>query len=189
MKQVRETNAGQSISAFVILNKKGQHVGTVQAHYGNSVVTVDYWCGPYAKECGSDDLYFQQGKASGYGYDKFTAAISGLVIDGHTIPNHCGKNEASERLLKRYHAASLKEGFNQKTWDAKAKKIGASFSNWEAVNKRGERLTQKYEEGTGWYYTKDSIVQTEVIKRYSSLHLYSGLDYLTALGYKVIQAI
>lgn len=42
--QVRETSAGKSISAYVVLNKKGEHVATVQGHYSNSGrVTVDVW--------------------------------------------------------------------------------------------------------------------------------------------------
>lgn len=42
--QVRETSAGKSISAWVILNKKGVHVATVNAHYSNGGrVSVDVW--------------------------------------------------------------------------------------------------------------------------------------------------
>ncbi len=43
-KQVRSTNAGHSISAWVILNSKGEHVATVNAHYSNGGrVSVDVW--------------------------------------------------------------------------------------------------------------------------------------------------
>lgn len=43
-KQVRETSAAQSIKALVVLNKKGEHVATVQAHYSSGgTVTVDVW--------------------------------------------------------------------------------------------------------------------------------------------------
>lgn len=42
-KQVRETAAGKSVSAWVVLNRKGQHVATVNAHYGNNSVSVDVW--------------------------------------------------------------------------------------------------------------------------------------------------
>lgn len=33
--QVRETAAGKSVSAYVVLNKKGEHVATVNLHYSS----------------------------------------------------------------------------------------------------------------------------------------------------------
>lgn len=43
-KQVRETAAGKSVSAFVVLNKKGQHVATVNAYFPNGGgCSVDVW--------------------------------------------------------------------------------------------------------------------------------------------------
>ena len=42
--QVRETAAGKSISAWVLLNKKGQHVATVNAYFPNGGgCKVDVW--------------------------------------------------------------------------------------------------------------------------------------------------
>ena len=42
--QVRETSAGKSVYAFIVLNKKGEHVATVNAHYSNGGrVSVDVW--------------------------------------------------------------------------------------------------------------------------------------------------
>lgn len=82
-KLVAETAAGRSIRALVILNEKGEEVAKVHAHYSNSGrVTVDVFNFPGA--------YLQQGVATGHGYDKFTAAIRGLVIDGHEILDHSG---------------------------------------------------------------------------------------------------
>lgn len=144
-KQVRESKAAQSISAYVILNKKGQHVATVQVHYGNSTVQVDVW--------NRYELTHQR-KAGGYGYDKFTAALSGAIIDGNTIYDHCGQDDVSKELLKQYlksDSANLQK---------KIKSLGLSFAN--------------YSSDTG---------------KYKSLYYLSGLDRLTALGYKVIQAI
>jgi len=85
MVQVRETAAGKSISAWVILNRKGVFVARVQAHYGQSRVLVNVWTM-------TGDVPLQEGSASGYGYDKFTAALSGLIIDGHKMTDHCGEN-------------------------------------------------------------------------------------------------
>lgn len=157
MKQVRETTAGKSISAYVILNKKGEHVATVQSHYSNGgTCTVDVW-----SENG-DPL--QQGRAGGYGYDKFAAALAGLKIDGHTMADHCGdvpeQSAAKARLFSAYRKALGKPGFDQKAWNAKADKLGARFANYRS------------EDGG-----------------YSSLHFESGLDRLTMLGYRVISAI
>ena len=97
---------------------------------------------------------------------KFTAAVSGLWIDGHMIYNHCGQSDASIKLLKAYRkalAASPNTAYGsefQKAWDKRAGKIGASFANWDR--------------NTGGY---------------TSLHMQSGLGRLSTLGYQVIQAI
>ena len=86
MKQVRESKAAQSLSVYIVLKGK-RHVATVQAHYGESRCQVDVWH--------MDSTPLQQGSASGYGYDKFTAALSGLTIDGHTLGDHCGDRKAA----------------------------------------------------------------------------------------------
>lgn len=200
-KQVRETAAGQSISAWVILNKKGGHVATVQAHYSNAGrVTVDIWTGETAavlksyraaltdseKEAAEkaaladrdylkdrpedleewaafDVMNLQQGAAGGYNYDKLTAALAGLWIDGHCLVDHCGRaddatEKKKERLLKAYKKAAAAPGFDQEPWDKKARKLGASFANWD----------------NGHYH---------------NLYFDAGLDRLRALGYRVISAI
>src|SRR5512135_2997070 len=41
------------------------------------------------------------GKANGYGYDKLTAALSGLSVDGVEFTDHCATDKAAARLLKR----------------------------------------------------------------------------------------
>lgn len=204
--QVRETKAGSSISAYVVMNKKGVHVATVNAHFSNGgTVTVDVWnigdkaaeaCRVAASKCGalkaSDfvkavdasrvkrdwgttqphesfaayDLFgLQQGRASGYGYDKFAAALSGLWIDGQQIADHCGTvanaEKAKAALFKAYVKECDGEWLKRSTreyWEAKAEKLGARFANF-----------------------RDG--------RYQSLHFTAGLDRLTALGYTVIQAI
>lgn len=153
-KQVRETSAGKSISAWVILRNNGRHVATVQAAFldsGNVLVDV---FGPHSLDF--------QGKAGGYGYDKLTSALSGAVIDGITLYNHSVGNYDPEnpkypelhKLWKRYERAES----HSETWYEEARKIGASFAN--------------YKNG-----------------KFTSLYFVSGLERLTFLGYKVIQAI
>lgn len=137
MKQVRETKSGKEIAAWIILNKKNQHVATVQAYYGNRV-QVDVWHM-------TGDTKLQQGSASGYGYDKFTAALSGLIIDGHKMTDHCGAR------------IDNKEG----VWP------------YEAKPKKGYHFANYSQEKGG----------------YTSCYRLSGLDYLKAFDYKVIQAI
>jgi hypothetical protein len=192
--QVRETSAGKSISAWVILNKKGVHVATVNAHYSNGGrVSVDVWntsagidsickrpdC--WAKlPAGKDyqvsawELFgLQQSRAGGYGYDKFAAALSGLIIDGHTMADHCGQVPEAEKartaLMRQYvkfhdysgeRTRAAENGWDQGYWNKRAGRIGASFANYST------------EKG-----------------RFDSLHFTSGLDRLRALGYQVIQAI
>lgn len=102
-KYVHDTAAGRIISAYVILNKRGKHVATVRMFHGSSVL-VNVWnhdadaqlrCAKTRKLKDVDTnwahklFYFQHGRAGGYGYDKATAALSGLIIDGHEMTNHC----------------------------------------------------------------------------------------------------
>lgn len=79
MKQVRETKAGCSISAYVVL-RDGKHVATVQFHFGD---TGRVQCDVYT----SYRLTHQRA-AGGYGYDKRTAAASGAVIGGYKIEDY-----------------------------------------------------------------------------------------------------
>lgn len=191
-KQVRETAAGQSISATVVLNKKGEHVATVQARYSNAGrVTVDVWSTSVGLEgmCKRPDLWaklptdkdyksgafdlwsLQQGSAGGYGYDKYAAALAGLIIDGHTIADHCGQVPEAEKaraaLLRAYRRAvvgnAVKTPAAREGWQQKAKRIGCHFANWQ----------QDADGCEGW----------------ASLHFDQGLNRLESLGYTVINAI
>lgn len=209
-KQVRETTAGRSISAYVVLNRKGEHVATVQSHYSDGgTVTVDVWSHGDATNArnwktarangrvsdkdaaalitSAPDYYttpesredwaafkrfnLQHGRAGGYGYDKFAAAIAGLIIDGHTLANHCGqvpedesKRAALFRAYRRAVAAS-NGGLSteaRKNWQDKADRLGCNFNNWQ--EKDGQ---------AGW----------------TNLYFLDGLSRLERLGYRVIQAI
>lgn len=157
-KFVSDTKAAQSVSAFIVLDKKGKLVAKVQAHYSNGgTVLVNVWDM-------TGKLEMQHGKAGGYGYDKFAAALSGLVIDGHTMADHCGSVPECEAKKKKLMQAYLKDARSyhecSAEYEAKAKKIGARFANWNSVK-----------------------------GKFTSLHFESGLNRLETLGYKVIQAI
>lgn len=114
------------------------------------------------RDCFGDTCEFSSGYAGGYGYDKLTAAISGLVIDGHKLTDHCGEDATSKKLLNAYAKAETQEG-KQKIVE-RARKAGYSFNNWS---------------GTGGYCPTGK-------EGYQSCYKLSGLDYLRALGYRVI---
>ena len=79
MKQVREMAAAKKISVYVVL-KQNKIIATVHVYFGSGRVMCDVW--------GKSGL-IHQGSAGGYGYDKFTAALSGAVIEGIKIVDHC----------------------------------------------------------------------------------------------------
>jgi len=105
-----------------------------------------------------------EGSAGGYGYDKLAAALSGMTIDGHTLANHSGQDDTSARLLKAWHKASADK---RAAVEKRASKLGYFFTNWSAGG--GFRPTG----ADGW----------------QSCYKTSGLDYLCALGYRIIQGI
>jgi len=75
-----------NVRAFVIL--KGERV-VAQIHIkfpadGAGRMTGEVWSNS------EKDARFQKASAGGYGYDKQTALLSGLTIDGHKLTNHCG---------------------------------------------------------------------------------------------------
>ena len=203
--QVRETKAGRAISAYIVLDKKGAHVATINAHYGaGGRVSVDVWnIGGAAirsfetarktgrvsekalaalaekapdyyeeqterEEWAARDMFgLQQSSAGGYGYDKFAAALAGLIIDGHTIANHCGQVPEDEKKragLMRSYIKSVESGAPAagKEWREKAARIGCHFTNWTTCGN---------------------------FERWSSLYFEHGLSRLECFGYRVIQAI
>ena len=129
MKQVRETKAGRSISAFVVL-KRDKLIAKVQFYYSDSGnVTCDVW-----DWIGNSEL--QQGRVGGYGYDKAAAAIRGCVIDGHVLFDHCGQDKRTEKILNDYTSGKITE---EKAL-LKAGRIGASFANYCAETKKFKSL-------------------------------------------------
>lgn len=78
---VSDTAAGKQISAYAIL-KAGKPVAIVRMHHSNSRTLVNIFHVNGAAE-------FQSGAAHGGGYDRTTAALAGLTIDGHKLCDHC----------------------------------------------------------------------------------------------------
>lgn len=224
--QVRETAAAQKISAYVVLTKGGKEVATVHAHFAGTV-RVDVWTSGdralkrNAKARGLADMMDamqQSGSAGGSGYNKFTAALAGLYIDGHCMFDHCGKDKRSERLMKQYlDAMSTARGPSiskvQEHYDAKAAKLGASFANIRVESENtGEKLVRvNFRAKAGGVSDFGHVTESDYDaarqapdyhgylaahryeghprRRYDSLFMRSGLDRLQALGYRVIQVI
>ncbi len=110
--------------AYVVLNKKGEHVATVNYRYGSGGgVQCDVFC---------QGRLTHQKKAGGYGYDKATAALSGAIIDGYRMADHCGHAEdAGEKARTRLIAAYKRnpEAYDYSGWSARAKRIGCHWAN------------------------------------------------------------
>lgn len=76
-----------------------------------------------------DTFTTQKGTAGGYGYDKLTAALSGMTIDGHSLSDHCGADDKSRAYLKAWHKATAPEA--KKKVEENARKRGYYFANWQ----------------------------------------------------------
>ena len=195
-KYVSDTKAGKSVSAYVIMSKKGEQVATIRAHFsdgGTCLVNVfDHGVG------------FQAATAGGYGYDKFTAALSGLTIDGHKLSDHCGTDGAPKppkgrRTFPRDYKA--RKGYSLANWTRISKATGRAYyrDHWlnlacDALGIPRDRTGMSDSE---WDSVADKARELELAweasddceSGWSSCHRLSGLDYLKALGYRVIQAI
>ena len=119
-KQVRETKAGKSISAWVILKGRKGVVAEVHAHYSDAgIVTVDVW-----------DQYAlaYQGKAGGSGYDKITAAMSGAVIQGIRITDRCAEQKKPPKGRKTFpHTMKEPKGFRFANYNSEEQGWGNCF--------------------------------------------------------------
>lgn len=73
---VRDTKAGRSISAYIVM-RGAEYVATVQFYFGDSGVVR---CNAWSR---SGNLF--EGWASGHGYDKRTAAMSGCMIGEYKV--------------------------------------------------------------------------------------------------------
>ena len=225
MKQVRETSAGKSISAFVILNKRGEQVATVQAHYANSGrVTVNVWQTSIALDncCKRPDLWsqlptgqdykyaayelwgFQESHAGGSGYDCYTAALAGLIVDGHTLADHSERESwAAHHLfgLQQYSAGG--SGYDCYTAALAGLIIdGHTIADHSGLvpedEKKRSALLKKYQRdprayGDEYWREKAHAIGCHwanwTTDGWRSLHFIGGLDRLERLGYRVIQAI
>lgn len=117
MKHVDETKAGKSIAAWIVIAPDNKLVARIQAHFSDSGrVTVNLW------NWGHDESEpcYQEGSAGGYGYDKLTAALNHMIVDGLELTNHCAVRldppteqgfPNNYETPKGYHLANWRDGF------------------------------------------------------------------------------
>lgn len=177
-KYVHDKAAAKQISAYTILNRKGDYVATVRIHYGQSTALANiYQTDSAARKCfakahGLESVAineigrtahklfgFQSGKASGYGYDKATAALSGMMIDGHMITNHCSRDGSPKYPKGR---KSYPRDF--------VPPKGYSLANFRTRDFDGNDLP---DDACG----------------YQDCYRDSGLKFLESIGYRIHQAI
>ena len=121
MKRIDELS---DCTAYIVLNKKGEHVATVNYRYGSG---GGVQCDVFQR----DELVHQK-KAGGYGYDKITAALAGAVIDGYRIADHCGHAEAAGEKARARLIAAYKRNpaaHTYQDWSARASRIGCRWAN------------------------------------------------------------
>ena len=179
-KDVRETAAAKAIRSIIIL-KGNRHVATVLGHFGGSRCTVTV--------LHMDSTAKQSGSAAGYGYDKFVSALDGLVIDGHTLTNHCGEQIKPPKALgyfpTDYKARAGYRLSNMADYDGSGSICHSYFWRDEAEKRLGV--------GADWPAVKALSEQLKadanLSRGYSNCYREAGLSYLEAIGYTVITAL
>lgn len=211
--QVRETSAGKSVSAFVVLSKKGAHIATVNAHYSNGGrVSVDVW---------------------NVGDRTTERCLAAAVKSGHVTPAQLAKAVAASEAKRdwgtqdhtafaAYDLFGLQQGSaggggydkfaaalrglwidGQQMADhcgtvgnaEKAKAaLFAQYCKFHDYSGERARATEKGWDRKHWDKRAAAIgaqfANFDSEKgRFTSLHFTAGLDRLKTLGYTVIQAI
>lgn len=181
-KFVRETAAGSSIAAWIVTNGRGEFVAKVQAHFASSV-RVDVF---------DSERDVQHGRAGGYGYDKLTAALSGLVIGGHTLADHCEVSLKPPRGLPGFPKDYKRRGYQT-----------ANYAHWIRDNAESAWRPLSDVERRAFLFGRDESpddtaardrvkaadARGDLFRGFTSCHKVAGLDYLKARGLRVFQAI
>jgi len=216
-KYVSQTAAGKSIKARLIM-KGTREVATVLTHYGNGgSVLVNVFQrkeaaqrsiearakagNPFKPQEWESEGRFQWARAGGYGYDKETAALRGMNIDGQDLTDHCDRTKAPKppkgrrtypcdaKAPKGYQFANYCQisrstgkrinsiDFREKAQAQLGYERPMSDEQWDATHKLAERLENE------WLQSEDCEVG------YSDCYRLSGLQYLESLGYTVRQVL
>lgn len=134
----------------------------------------------------------QRGHAGGYGYDKKTAALSGMIVDGLALSNHCGRDKSSARWLREWRKVRKSGGDTSKV-EERARKAGYSFANWQgaeaesiARNMKRHGMTEKQARERCSGYSDEF---TRKHGGYMDCYRREGLEFLAARGYHIIHGI
>lgn len=230
MKYVRETAAGRKLSAFVIMkgarhvaNVQVYHGQTCRVdvfqHGPAALKSVHAYIrdnkeAPKVRDFDGAiipadtpenlqklaDYWQQWGSAGGSGYDKETAAMAGLYVDGNRLTNHCEESAKPPRGLPCFPTDyKLPRGWSL-----------ANHSSWIRDDKDSPWLTLDFEQsrvkrlmGAPSRYCKDlskseqsaleqlqnAKARGDFMSGYGSCFKEHGLRYLESRGYSVIRAI
>lgn len=162
--KVDQTKAGRQIAAYVVLDRKCQMIGKILVYHGEGRTTVNVW--DLTREYG--DRYFEA-TASGYGYDRTTAALRGLTCGGLRMYDHCEPSKEATQAMKQYMALPDSVACEPYT-HGKTREIDRFFARWA---KKGVNFTNHDRE----------------TRRYGSAYMKAGVEGLAARGLRVIQAI
>jgi hypothetical protein len=188
VKLVRESSAGKTISAWIVTNRRGECLAKVQAHFAQSGgVRVDVF------NSGRD---VQHGRAGGYGYDKLTAALSGLVVAGHTLADHCEVSLRPPRGLPGFPLDYRRKGYrtaNYMQWvrdNADSPWRALSETERRAVRPRShDALGDSTDELAARDFMRAAMGRDDVFTGFSDCYKVAGLEYLTERGLRVHRAI
>ena len=196
-KQVRDTAAGKSLSAYVILNKKGKHVATVNAHFSNaSVCTVDVWnlgddnaarCLSTAMQTGAiTEKQLQDAIVSAPNYYLDHGARESWAACRFFNLQQCrGGNlqDALAGLIVDGHTLN----YHCQTPPELQKKTAALLKAYKRAHLKGTPTRAAFEEKAKRMGARFANWTTE--NGYSNLYYPAGLERLETLGYTVIQAL
>lgn len=196
-KQVRDTAAGKSLSAYVVLNKRRQHVATVNAHFSNAnVCTVDVW------NHGDDTA------ARCLGTALQTGAVTQRALQDAILsaPDYC-LDHARRENWAACHFFSLQQSRGGDLYDALAglivdghtlnyhrqtppelrKKTTALLEAYKRAHRKGAPTRATFEEKAERMGAHFANWITG--NGYTDIYHHAGFERLRGLGYDVIQAL
>lgn len=206
--QVRETSAGKSVSAFIVMNKKGEHVATVNAHFANSGrVTVDVW----NTGVGSTDRCLAAALKAGA---VTPSELANVESASRASRDWAGDTEhtrfAAHDLFNLQQGSAGGYGYDKFAaalrgcWidgiqmtdhcgsDATSQKLMRAYVKAAATRDPGDTGrsdTQKVWDAKAAKIGASFANWSAERSAYTSLHISAGLDRLKGMGYTVIQAI
>ncbi len=212
---VRDTAAAKSVRAILIL-KGARKVATVQVHYGNSgSCLVNIWqetesaarsaaarekAGkPFKAVCYESPGAFQYARAGGYGYDKLTAALAGMNVDGHELTDHCGARLKMPKGLPLFpRDFKAHKGYSLANYCTISRATGGRIYRDEWMRRAADDLQiPESDHGEKWESIAARAAELEsewkagpdCISGYSDCYRDSGLAYLKAIGYTVCDVL